>query len=223
MIDNEEFTQDGGTQRLQKPYWLLGMCLLCITAALTVSFFLSGASPVECDDKSSFGELGVATMRPNAENVVASELLGTWESDGSLSKQLGRTDKTSVTVQFAEDGSAEERILLRLTTYISEVKSGAHSNVSAEGLERALQAVYIAGVVTYTQVGHDIEADYALTSVAGNPYVFVHYRDRDIIDSAIVMLARDEAGDGDILFLGGSKNNQSLRAFKRTNEEAKED
>ena len=145
------------------------------------------------------------------ENVVASELLGEWILDGEISRRIDSqhslTDRGPVV--FRESKESAVRIIAYLNTTIREV---VESDPEEEVLEsmRSIQLVYLAGEVEW----NGEKQDFALTSVYGTPRIMLFDREDDL-ESQNVMLARDDEGENDLLFLGGDFNNQSFRAYKR--------
>lgn len=150
-------------------------------------------------------------VRPSKENIVASELLGTWVVDDELSSRIGgRSDHLGKgPITFRDDAEAAARMLQFLNQTYAQL-SGRKLDEKTQAILVSLRTVYLAGEVEFKGE----KRDFALISIYGSPRLFFFDRKEDG-ESENVMLARDKDGDNDLLFLGGDFNNQSFGAFKR--------
>jgi hypothetical protein len=155
-------------------------------------------------------------MTPNVENVVASELFGEWIADNELSKRLGGSSDHAGQgpIVFRKNDQAEQRMINYLAKIVAKIREDKSKPETLDFL-KAFQDVYLAGEVEF----QNKKQDFALLSIFGTPRLLIYDR-KDDLESENVMLARDETGDNDLLFLGGDFNNQSFGAFKRVPEKA---
>ena len=155
-------------------------------------------------------------MTPNVENVVASELFGEWIADNELSKRLGGSSDHAGQgpIVFRKNDQAEQRMINYLAKIVAKIREDKSKPETLDFL-KAFQDVYLAGEVEF----QNKKQDFALLSIFGTPRLLIYDR-KDDLESENVMLARDETGDNDLLFLGGDYNNQSFGAFKRVPEKA---
>lgn len=180
---------------------------LLIALATLGSSLLPLASAQE--DQES-GERLSCLLLSDEENVVASELMGEWISDHKLDKRLGgRSDHAGKgSVIFRRSKDSEKRIMAFFDQVLAEAPE-FEDPVKRQNL-LSLTTLYLAGEVEFKGK----QQDFALISTHGTPRL-VFYDRADDLESENVMLARDEEGDNDLLFLGGDFNNQSFGAFKR--------
>lgn len=172
----------------------------------------------------AFGMLGIASfisalptkewvvrLRPNNENVVASELIGEWLSVKWLSTTLGgQSDHAGEgPIIFRENAVAQQRNIAFLSRTHEQLSQSALRADDRSMLE-AIRTVYLAGEVSFMGEHYD----FALISANGNPHLVFYDRKGDL-EFENVMLARDIEEDDDILFMGGDMNNQSFGAYRR--------
>lgn len=168
------------------------------------------------EDSPEFGPPGQATLTPNGECVVASELMGDWKLDWARTREILGKDPffKAEELHFTEDRQAANRILRDLTTWHTALLADGSQADSARRLGRAMQTIYLAGNLrkgtTYLP-----DHDFALTVLNGNPYLMVHAGDGFFYECSSVMLARDVDGDNDLLFLGGPGNDESFIVYHR--------
>jgi hypothetical protein len=151
-------------------------------------------------------------LTPEKENVVASELLGEWTVDeGGISSRLGgRSDHLGkCPIVFRSDGISERRMIGKLTSLAAELSKDAAAAKNRPFAE-AISAVFLAGEVEFGEETRD----FALICVYGTPRL-IFVGSKGDWESENVMLARDNRGDNDLLFLGGDFNNQSFGAYHR--------
>lgn len=167
-------------------------------------------------DEVRIGPLGEITRVQDPENVVASELLGAWQLDANLTAGLSGSSDQLTALVFRNNPDAEPRVRKLLQGALDKLKQNPTASWKLTSVGEALRAVYLMGEVELTLAGDKppIVADFFLVNLRGNPHVFIATRDGDI-ESFNVMLARDEDGEGDLLFIGGDFNNTSFVAFRR--------
>ena len=145
------------------------------------------------------------------ENVVASELMGTWVPDKELSKRLGgRSDHVGDSrLVFRQNMDSQQRIIDFFKKTLAEF-ADRKKDEEAQAVIEALRKIYLTGEMEYGKK----QFDFALVALYGTPRLLIYDREGDL-ESENVMLARDLKGDNDLLFLGGDFNNQSFGGFKR--------
>lgn len=158
----------------------------------------------------------VVTTDP--QNVVSSELMGRWKYNLELSERLDAPKKSvAVYFLFEQDEEAEKRVtdaMKRRLIALRNAKDEDSIHLLVE-IQRAFKTVFMAGSITQTEGAITVKADFALCSMYGNPRLLVYYPKRDDFEEANLMLARDESGNGDMLFMGGNSNNRSFNVFVR--------
>ena len=138
------------------------------------------------------------TLKRDKENVVASELEGSWRIHTELSSRLWGSDKSKRgdVITFRADPAVAALVPERLADCM------------------AGNEVFMAGFMTR----RDKEHHFLLTSYHGNPYVvWAEVEERGPfanVESWNVMLAKGN-GDTDLLFIGGDFNNQPFDAYER--------
>jgi len=175
-------------------------------------------SPVQSQEVSPDENKTLVQITPSEENVVASELFGEWIADNVLSARLcGGIDHTgNKKIVFRKNPQAEKRIAVFVEEILREANADQEEQ-DAQAFRTAVQNVYLAGEVEF----NNKKQDFALISIYGSPRLIFFDRVDDM-ETGNVMLARDEAGDNDLLFLGGDFNNQSFQAYKRFTESSNE-
>lgn len=199
----------------------IGICL-SIACAVVCSLAYSAGVTAGQDEKETpeFGELGKVTLTPNKENVVASELLGKWVYDAELTGRIagGEAPERDEFLHFTENEDSSKRIIKQMGVMLEKLEKSESESDKVPRLKRACQTIYLAGKVEYGSGDSKMTADFALTTLHGNPKVMVYEPEEDDFESVYVMLARDEKGDNDVLFLGGDFNNETFRAFRKVKE-----
>ena len=157
-----------------------------------------------------------ANLIDDPQNVIASELVGTWEYSKPLSESLGGAAPflASESVTFRKVKAAEQRIVNHLDEIVRAISLKVVYNQQEQEKARVLSTIYLAGEVEFQGKQRNLVWDFALVSHHGNPCIVYYDRQQDL-ESTIVMLARDLKGDNDLLFIGGDFNNQSFCAYKR--------
>jgi hypothetical protein len=148
------------------------------------------------------------------ENVVASELLGKWIFDESISNRLGGKSGHFGTgpLAFRQSAESAKRIVDRLQHLIdNHPEPEQREDVD---FYASLKTVYLAGELEV----RDRKWDFALIAVFGCPRLVFYDSEDDDFESTNLMLARDHKGNGDLLFIGGDWNNQSFGGFQRASE-----
>ena len=183
------------------------------TLILSVSVLLVvwSAALVLADDPPEPGKLGEVTVLEDPQNIVASELMGSWKLDTSLTGRMSGTENPDVNaVVFRPNEESKARMEAFLLPMLSEMK-----NQSTVLFARALTSVYLVGEVELSwERGKTSVHDFMLIVWRGNPCLILYDRAGDI-EMNFVGLARDKKGDGDLLLVGGDFNNQSFYVFVR--------
>ena len=143
-------------------------------------------------------------VAPDPENVVASRLAGTWQTDADLWTRLagGKVHIPLWNYRFEADESVAAGLPDKYADFFKD------------------KPIYLAGRVSG---GHlSAACPFVLTVLHGNPHV-VYFRERDgdplsDAESFNVMLARGDKPENDILFIGGDFNNQPFTAYRRVAE-----
>ena len=201
------------------------MNLSSVLCALAFTLMAAGAGSsmpelMQSSDKvPAAGEAGKATVIDDAQNVVASEIWGSWLEDQELSNQLNASrggEFAPTSLSFSKNEESAKLICEKLEAAIAIVEADKGSE-TADALKEALRKIYAAGEMEMTRGERTTKAPFVLVSWRGNPHVFWYrvVRGRDDFESFNIMLARDVKGDGDLMFVGGDFNNSSFRGFKR--------
>ena len=140
-------------------------------------------------------------VAPDPENVVASRLAGTWQTDANLWERLagGPVHIPLWSYRFEADESVAAKLPARYADFLKD------------------KPIYLAGRISG---GHlSAACPFVLTVLHGNPHV-LYFREKDgdpmgDAESFNVMLARGAKPENDILFIGGDFNNQTFTAYRR--------
>jgi len=165
------------------------------------------------------GEPGKATVVNDAENVVASELVGTWVPQKDLNLQMGSRPERETgneELEFRASDDAAKTVCAKLEVILALVQKDKGDDVAA-ALREAMQRIYWAGEVEFRRKVTKEAFPAALVVWRGNPHVLL-YRSangRDDLESFNIMVARHAKSEGDMLFVGGDSNKESFRAFTR--------
>merc|ERR1712110_679673 len=135
-------------------------------------------------------------VEPNPENVVSTQLEGSWIPDSSMNSWLSPTISAELDIK--------------------EFKFYKNESVPfPEGVCNSL-TVFLEGELTVVDIEGETEvASFILTTIEGNPHVIRYSSQYDILDSFNVMLARAEDPQNDILFTGDDHNTEGFLAWKR--------
>lgn len=156
-------------------------------------------------------------VQPNAENVVASRLEGTWVTAPALNEQLGGGSEMHESLAFKGD---------KAPAFLTRLPEKIASQLAKHG------PIYLAGTLTIRlrQPIQEVRSDpasawqerefpFLLLTMNGNPHV-VYFRPRDgdplgDAESFNVALAPAKDPKNDLLFTGGDFNNQGYSALRR--------
>lgn len=148
-------------------------------------------SPVAAQDETN----GLA-VQPDAQNVVANSLIGTWRLDEELSKRLGHRggDKT---IKFSSNPDVVKKVPAKLAAKLREFH------------------IFAAG----TMLRGTKKNAFLVTELKGNPTI-VWFRERDgdpmgDAESWNVSVVRAKERGGDLMFVGGDFNNHGFGAYAR--------
>jgi len=153
---------------------------------------------------------GELKVEPDKENVVASRLEGTWQSQMDLTKRLTGKVETPPgelpfkgELSFKSDPSVAEMVPEQYAKFFAEQK----------------KKIYLAGYLKFDGQDHP----FVVTQIHGNPHVIVWLeKNGDPFgngESFNVMLAVAKDKQNDLLFVGGDFNNQPFSAFERVKSE----
>ncbi|MBE7493060.1 MAG: hypothetical protein HS108_15070 [Planctomycetes bacterium] len=179
------------------------------------SALLSGSR----DDVPKRGPAGKATIVADPENIVASELFGTWVLDEDVTRRLRGAEGSQVKVRkftFRANEESATLVCTKLEAMLAKVKEGKGAAVY-EHFEEALRSIHLAGEMELERSGAASKHAFAYMTWRGNPHVFWHRvsGDRDDFESFNVMLARDAEGGKDLLFVGSDSATGAFAAYKR--------
>jgi len=140
-------------------------------------------------------------VAPDPENVIASRLLGAWQTDADLWERLagGPVHIPLWSYRFEPDESLAAGLPDKYADFFKD------------------KPIYLAGRISG---GHlSAACPFVLTVFHGNPHI-VYFREKDgdpmgDAESFNVMLARGDKPENDILFIGGDFNNQPFTAYRR--------
>merc|ERR1712048_59437 len=132
----------------------------------------------------------------NPENVVGTQLEGSWIPDSNMNGWLSPTISAELDIK-------EFKFYKNETVPFPE---GVCNSVT----------VFIAGELTMVDVEGEAEVvSFILTVIEGNSHVVRYSSQYDVLDSFNVMLARAEDPQNDILFTGDDHNTEGFLAWKR--------
>ena len=177
----------------------------------TVLFVVLSTAFALADVPPEPGKPGEVTVLDDPQNVVASELIGSWKLDPSLTGRLSGTEEPDVNaLEFRSNDESRARMEAFLLPLLSDMEKQLREHFS-----RALTTVYLVGEVELSwDNGKTSLHDFMLITWRGNPCLILYDRAGDI-EMNNVALARDVDGDGDLLLVGGDFNNQSFLVFVR--------
>lgn len=175
-------------------------------------------------DAPARGDPGKVTLVNDPENVVASELMGKWYPHSGVTMMLGGNAESNFeSIEFAEDKAGFERIKKGFESALEKAEKkepGSTDKPAAAPIKEALRSAYLSGAMTLVMNGETVKFDFVLVALRGNPHVFFYDAEKEDFESVNVMLARDDEGDKDLLFVGGDFNNQRFEAFSRVKPQA---
>merc|ERR1711990_758019 len=133
----------------------------------------------------------------NPENVVGTQLEGSWIPDSAMNSWLSPTISADLNVK--------------------EFKFYKNDSVPFPEEVCASRTVFLAGELTLVDLEGEAEAptSFLLTMIEGNPKIITYYAQYDILGSFNVMMARAEDPQNDILFTGDDHSTEGFLAWKR--------
>lgn len=146
----------------------------------------------------AFAAVKKASEEQARRNVIASQLIGSWETDVELNKRLGSEftlAKDGPLIFEEEDG---EEFIDSLSNELKEFLAD--------------KVVYLTGRAKFA----DKSFPFLLGEYAGCPMLFI--QTPNDLEGVYLMFARGKEAEGDLLFLGGDQPGETFSAYKRVSQ-----